>query len=200
MGPYFVMIQNTFTIHWQLIPVTKNLKFSYGQLLLHHQIRPTSEKLCLKWNYFEENVNTAFRDLRKDSDFTDVTLACEDGHQVETHKVILAASSQFFQNLLKKKMHNHPLIYMRGMKSEELTAIVDFLYFGEANIFQEHLGSFLNIAEELHLKGLNGTEGGEEDGVCAKTPNQTCNTNVPSNETQIKNDTMKTQSRCYSKD
>ena len=49
-------------------------------MLLHHQIRPTSEKLCLKWNYFEENVNTAFRDLRKDSDFTDVTLACEDGH------------------------------------------------------------------------------------------------------------------------
>ena len=60
---------------------------------------PTSEKFCLKWNDFQENVNIAFRDLRKDCEFTDVTLACEDGHQVEAHKVILSASSPFFQNL-----------------------------------------------------------------------------------------------------
>ena len=115
---------------------------------------PSSEKFCLRWNDFQENVNTAFSDLRKDSDFTDVTLACDDGYQVEAHKVILAASSPFFKNILKKNKHTHPLIYMRAMKSEELLAIVDFLYFGEANIFQEHLDSFLNIAEELQLKGL----------------------------------------------
>ena len=50
----------------------------------------------------------------------------------------------------------HPLIYMRGMKSEDLLAIVDFLYRGEANVFQENLDSFLAIAEELQLKGLMG--------------------------------------------
>ena len=33
-------------------------------------------------------------------------------------------------------------------------AIVDFLYRGEANVFQENLDSFLEIAEELQLKGL----------------------------------------------
>ena len=45
---------------------------------------------------------------------------------------------------------------MRGMKSENLLAIVDFLYNGEANVFQENLDSFLAIAEELQLKGLMG--------------------------------------------
>ena len=95
---------------------------------------PTSEKFCLKWNDFQENVNTAFADLRKDSDFTDVTLACQDGHKIEAHKVILAASSPFFQNLFKKNKHAHPLIYMRGMNAEDLLSIVDFLYHGEANI------------------------------------------------------------------
>ena len=35
--------------------------------------------------------------------------------------------------------------------------MVDFLYFGEANIFQENLDSFLSLAEELKLKGLNNT-------------------------------------------
>ena len=117
-----------------------------------------SEKLCLKWNDFQENVNSAFGNLREDKEFTDVTLACEDGQQIEAHKVILAASSPFFHNLLNKnvKKHHHPLIYMKGVKFEDLCAIVDFLYLGEANVFQESLDSFLGIAEELKLKGLTG--------------------------------------------
>ena len=49
---------------------------------------------------------------------------------------------------------------MRGIKSSELLSIVDFLYYGETNIYQENLDSFLNIAEELSLRGLAG--GGED--------------------------------------
>ena len=37
------------------------------------------EKLCLQWNDFRENISSAFEGLRKDKEFTDVTLACEDG-------------------------------------------------------------------------------------------------------------------------
>jgi len=118
----------------------------------------TSEKLCLRWNDFQENVNNAFRHMRDSNDFVDVTLACEDGQQIEAHKVILAASSPFFQKVLKRNNHRHPLIYMRGVKSEELTAIVDFLYLGEANVYEDNLESFLTIAGELQLKGLEGTK------------------------------------------
>ena len=70
-----------------------------------------SEKLCLQWNDFQENVKVAFRYLRGDETFTDMTLACEDGQQVEVHKVILAASSLFFKKLLERNKHLHPLIY-----------------------------------------------------------------------------------------
>ena len=101
-------------------------------------------------------MNTAFGNLRDDKEFADVTLACEDGQQVEAHKVILATSSPFFQNVLTKNKHSHPLIYMKGAKFEDLLAIVDFLYFGEANVFQENLDAFLSLAEELKLKGLTG--------------------------------------------
>ena len=69
-----------------------------------------SEKLCLQWNDFHENIQSAFGNLREDNDFADVTLACEDGQQVEAHKVILAASSPFFQKLLAWNKHSHPLI------------------------------------------------------------------------------------------
>ena len=118
----------------------------------------SSEKLCLQWNDFKDNVTSSFGELRGDRDLTDVTLACEDGQQLEAHKVILAASSPFFMNILKKNKHNHPLIYMRGLKSEDLLAIIDFLYFGEANVLQENLDSFLALAEELKLKGLTGND------------------------------------------
>ena len=45
---------------------------------------------------------------------------------------------------------------MKGMKSSSLTAIIDFLYVGEASVFQEELDSFLALAEELQLKGVVG--------------------------------------------
>ena len=100
-----------------------------------------AEKLCLRWNDFQDIVKNAFGHLRASTDFVDVTLACEDGQQIEAHKMILAASSPFFQRILKSNKHSHPLIYMKGMKTHDLTAIVDFLYFGEANVYQENLDS-----------------------------------------------------------
>ena len=115
-----------------------------------------SEKLCLQWSDFQENIKSAIGNLREDKDFQDVTLVCEDGQQVEAHKVVLTSSSPFFQKLLGRNKHTHPLIFMRGVKFEDLLAIVDYLYCGEADVFQENLDSFLAIAEELQLKGLMG--------------------------------------------
>ena len=78
------------------------------------------------------------------------------------------------------------------MKYEDHLAIVDFLYFGEANILQEHFYSLLNIAEELQLKGLNVTEGGGgREGVGGhQSWWQAYNPKVPSNEGKRINDTI----------
>ena len=56
----------------------------------------STEKFCIQWNDFEANLSTAFRDMKDEKDFTDVTLVCAD-QQVEAHKVILAACSPFFK-------------------------------------------------------------------------------------------------------
>ena len=125
----------------------------------------SDEKIFLQSNDFRNDVSSAFGELRDDKDFTDVTLACEDGQQVEAHKVVLIASSPFFLNILKRNKHSHPLIYMRGVKSENLTAMVDFFYHGEANVFQDNLDSFLVLAEELQLKGLRGNQSDKESEV-----------------------------------
>ena len=129
------------------------------------------EKLCLKWNDFEQNISSAFGLLRQDTDFVDVTLVSEDGQQVELHKVVLASSSPFFKQLLKgSKQTQQPWILMRGTKFEDLTAIADFLYFGEVNVLQENLDDFLALAAELQLKGLSRNKEGDEAGKMESKP------------------------------
>ena len=115
-----------------------------------------SEKLCLQWNDFKENISSAFGRLRDDKELTDVTLACEDGQHFEAHKVILAASSPFFEQILQKSKHPHPLIYLRGYQSKIFAYLLDFLYFGEAKICEKELDSFLAISEEIKLKVQTG--------------------------------------------
>jgi len=112
-----------------------------------------NEKFCLRWNDFESNVSTAFRDLREEKDFFDVTLACDDS-QVDAHKVILAACSPFFRNVLRRNPHQHPLLYLKGVKYKELVCVLNFMYQGEVNVAQEELNTFLAVAEDLKVKGL----------------------------------------------
>ena len=117
----------------------------------------SSEKFCLKWNDFQKNIGISFGELRDDKDFSDVTLACEDA-DLEAHKVVLSSCSPFFRRLFKRGKHKHPIIYMRGLKADQLKAVVDFIYFGEVNIVQEKLEPFLELAKDLELKGLVGTD------------------------------------------
>ena len=121
-----------------------------------------SEKFCLKWNDFESNISHSFRELREDKDFFDLTLACDDENQVSAHKVILAACSPFFRSILRRNKHEHPLLYLKGIKHTDLTAVLNFMYHGEVNVAQEDLNSFLAVAEELKVKGLTQQKKPEE--------------------------------------
>jgi len=113
----------------------------------------SSEKFCLRWNDFENNISGAFRELREDKDFFDVTLACDD-EQLQAHKVILSACSPFFKSILRRNRHEHPLLYLKGVKYTDLLSVLNFMYHGEVNVAQEELNSFLAVAEDLKVKGL----------------------------------------------
>jgi hypothetical protein len=90
----------------------------------------TSEKFSLKWNEFQSNISTSFLELREHEEFFDITLACYDDQQIEAHKVVLAACSPFFRNILRKNKHSHPLLYMRGISRTDLMLVMDFIYYG----------------------------------------------------------------------
>jgi len=129
----------------------------------------SSEKFCLRWNDFETNISVAFRELREEKDFFDVTLACDDS-QVQAHKVILSACSPFFRNVLRRNPHQHPLLYLKGVKYKELLSVLNFMYMGEVNVAQEELNSFLSVAEDLRVKGLTQNNASSESSAKVNLP------------------------------
>ena len=142
-----------------------------------------NEKFCLRWNDFESNISVAFRELREDKDFFDVTLACED-EQIQAHKVILSACSPFFRSVLRKNPHAHPLLYLKGVKFSDLQSVLNFMYHGEVNVAQEELNSFLLVAEELRVKGLTQNQGetkpqGGSSGMLRELPSSQPSTPTP---------------------
>ena len=108
---------------------------------------------CLKWEDFIKNLGQTFSTLRCNNAFTDVTLVCMDG-QVEAHKLVLAASSPFFSNILLKNPHPHPLIYLKDIEITNLTLLLDFMYHGEVEVASDNMEAFLATARDLQVKGL----------------------------------------------
>jgi len=140
-----------------------------------------TDNFCLRWNDFAENVSGAFKELRTESDFFDVTLACTDSGSktLQAHKVILSACSNFFKSTFRQQTnankHPNPYIYLRGVTYTDLTSILDFIYNGEVNVAQEDLNSFLAVAEELQIKGLTNRDTPANSG----TSNSASNSETP---------------------
>ena len=109
----------------------------------------------LKQNNFDTSIREVFIDLREDDDFYDVTLACDDDGQIQAHKIILSACSPFFRAILKRNRHEHPLLFLKGVKHAQLVKVLDFVYYGEVEVAAEELNTFLAVAEDLNVKGLS---------------------------------------------
>ena len=133
-----------------------------------------SDQFFLKSKNFHEKTGRAFHTFKEGNDFTDVTLVSEDHQEIEVHKIVLAASSSFFLRLFKKITRSHPLIYLRGVTSENLVHVVDFLYRGEVNVLKDHFENFMQLAQELELEGLVLTDGTLKDNI-SKPNSSPCN-------------------------
>ena len=115
----------------------------------------SSEQFVLKWSGYRANISDSFKQFQSNNNFCDVTLVCEDDKQLQAHKVVLSACSPFFLNILQKNPHPHPLLFLKGIRSEQLTPVIDFLYEGEVSVLHEEIVDFLATAKELQIQGLS---------------------------------------------
>ena len=113
----------------------------------------TTGKLSIQCDHFEDHIKTAFSKIRENEDYVDVTLACAED-QVQAHKVIVASFSPILAGILKRQKSNHPVIYLKGIKSVDLINVVNFMYEGQVSLAASNLDSFLDVANELQVEGL----------------------------------------------
>ena len=113
-----------------------------------------SEKFSLKWNDFQSNVSRTLSQLRSEAEFFDVSLVSDDEKMMSAHKLVLSASSPYFKHILTTNKHSHPLLCLDGVSSAELQCVLDYIYQGEVQIYQEQLDRFLVVAQRLQLEGL----------------------------------------------
>merc|ERR1712129_543162 len=97
--------------------------------------------------------------LYEDDNFTDVTLACEDGHQLKAHRAVLSTCSPFFQNILKKNQSNNMVLYLSGTNYKDLSSILKFVYLGECDVPMNEVENFLFTARSLKVDDLQEVKG-----------------------------------------
>ena len=117
---------------------------------------------------FDQNINH-LKDFVKDSYFTkkfsDVTIVSDDQVNVRAHKDILCFFSDALKNILQP-MHDdtHTVIFLKGIRHQEIEAILSFIYLEEFEIEDTKIPELLSAAKSLEISQLRS--------VLEKTPDE----------------------------
>lgn len=122
------------------------------------------EQFCLQWNNHQVNLVSVFEELLQREALCDVTLAC-DATSIRAHQMVLAACSPYFQKLFLENKCQHPIVFLKDVKFEQIKIILDYMYKGEVSIQAEDLNPLLKVAEALKIKGLAETQSKDEDSM-----------------------------------
>jgi hypothetical protein len=109
----------------------------------------------LKWKDHANDVFGQVKNLRSRDHFSDVTVHCG-GRNFRAHKVLLAASSSFFERvLLSAPKERSQVLVMVETSPDLLERVLNFIYEGEAYVPSESLDDFMELAAKLGIRGLS---------------------------------------------
>ncbi|GAB0097950.1 hypothetical protein DMENIID0001_136390 [Sergentomyia squamirostris] len=110
------------------------------------------------WSSHYESLRTVFPDMFTTGKFVDVTLACE-GRRIHCHRVILAAYSPYFSDLLEENPAQHPIVILpRDVKFWAIKALVEYMYRGEVTVTGASYGGLMKCAKLLQIRGITRAE------------------------------------------
>ena len=121
------------------------------------------ERYNLKWESYPDHLKDMMLKMMTTSEFSDVTLICNDRKQIKSHKNILSACSPLFKEMLQIDKGASSLIYLKGINSSEMELIIQFVYLGEASFPQENMNEFFDVAKSLEIKELCNYAGNQSD-------------------------------------
>ncbi|KAK8741847.1 hypothetical protein OTU49_002423 [Cherax quadricarinatus] len=109
--------------------------------------------LSLKWNNHKITFFEILRVLREKANYTDATIAVE-GKFYPVHKLVMSTCSEYFSEIFERTPCKSPVIVLKDVRSQDMDALLDYMYLGEVNVNQNDLASLLKTAECLRIKGL----------------------------------------------
>ena len=113
------------------------------------------EKYKLEWDTYSDHLREMLHAMMKSNELTDVTLVCDDKRQFKAHKIVLSACSSVFKSIFNDLPQHNSVIYLRGIKHQEMEAILEFMYVGVATLNQERMSEFMNDAKNLEIKEIS---------------------------------------------
>ncbi|XP_071546423.1 uncharacterized protein [Panulirus ornatus] len=109
--------------------------------------------LSLKWNNHKTTFFEILRVLREKANYTDATIAVE-GKFYPVHKLVMSTCSEYFSEIFERTPCKSPVVVLKDVRSQDMDALLDYMYLGEVNVNQNDLASLLKTAECLRIKGL----------------------------------------------
>ncbi|XP_042233651.1 broad-complex core protein isoforms 1/2/3/4/5-like isoform X10 [Homarus americanus] len=109
--------------------------------------------LSLSWNNHRATFCHILSTLREKERYTDVTVACE-GKFYPVHKLVLSTCSEYFEKIFENTPCKHPVIVLKDVQTDELEALLSYMYEGAVSVAQNDLARLIKAAEVLRIKGL----------------------------------------------
>ena len=116
----------------------------------------SEENLLTNRSMNSDNLRRMLYDLMNNGVLTDVTLVCDDQKTIEAHKLILTAASPMFAKIINNFYNsNNAVIFLKGIKYEEMESILKYLYLGQVSVPKSDMGSFFDLAKYLEIKEVD---------------------------------------------
>lgn len=113
------------------------------------------EKFNLKWHSHADHFQEIIGSLYSNVEYSDVTLVCDGQVKFKAHKFVLKACSPVFKSILEEANETEkPIVYLRGVNQAELGTVLEFIYLGQAALYQERMNEFLKLGRDLQIKQL----------------------------------------------
>ncbi|XP_042858341.1 uncharacterized protein LOC122244484 isoform X2 [Penaeus japonicus] len=120
-----------------------------------------ANSITVQWNAHYSALLQLLKSARREDWYCDATILCN-GKYYSVHKFVLAACSDYFEEMFNRIKGRHPMVVMTDMKTARLEALLSYMYEGEVDIMQEDLAGFMETAEAWKVKGLSSANDDQE--------------------------------------
>ena len=123
----------------------------YVKFLFYKMKQENIDLMDLKWpNHFQHLKSMITVMFKSIDSTTDVTLVCDDGKEINAHKVVLCASSNFLNNAISRN-ENLKKLSLKGIQHQEMKSILEFMYLGVVKVSQDKINEWIYAAKILEV-------------------------------------------------